>query len=55
MTSMFGISLYGLLLTVSVVLAVLGIVQFARRNLLWGGLLIVAALLIGPGGISIFG
>jgi len=55
MASVFGISLYGFLLTVAVVLVVLGIVQFSRRNLVWGGLLVVAGLLIGPGGISIFG
>jgi hypothetical protein len=55
MVPMFGVSLYGVLLTIAVVLVVLGIVQLSRRNLLWGGLLIAAGLLIGPGGVSIFG
>lgn len=47
-------SLYALLLTAAVTLAVLGVANLARHNYLWGAILIVAALLVGPGGVSIF-
>jgi len=47
-------SLYALLLTIAVVLVVMGIIQVARRSYLWGAGLIGLALLIGPGGVSIF-
>jgi uncharacterized membrane protein len=49
-----GISLWAVLLTVAVALVVLGIVRIARRDFVWGGLLIAAGLLIGPGGFNIF-
>ncbi|WP_176611603.1 GPGG-motif small membrane protein [Actinomadura sp. WMMB 499] len=41
---------------VAVVLVCVGIYTLvARRDLLWGAVLIVVGLLIGPGGVSIFG
>jgi hypothetical protein len=43
-----------LLWLLAVILVVAGIVQLLRRNLLWGVLLIIIGLLIGPGGVSIF-
>lgn len=39
----------------AVVLVVSGILALFRRQLLWGIVLIVVGLLVGPGGVSIFG
>lgn len=39
---------------IAVVLVVAGIVNIVRGALLFGILLIVAGLLVGPGGVSIF-
>ncbi|MDL4777209.1 MULTISPECIES: GPGG-motif small membrane protein [Thermomonosporaceae] len=40
---------------IAVVLVVSGIyVLLARRDILWGAVLIVVGLLVGPGGVSIF-
>jgi hypothetical protein len=38
----------------AVVLVVAGIFAIVRRQLLWGIVLIVVGLLVGPGGVSIF-
>ncbi|MBA2338177.1 MAG: hypothetical protein H0V96_10555 [Acidimicrobiia bacterium] len=38
----------------AVVLVVSGIVALTRRQLLWGIVLIVVGLAVGPGGVSIF-
>ena len=38
----------------AVVLVVSGIVALFRRQVLWGIVLIVVGLLVGPGGVSIF-
>ncbi|GAB1645487.1 GPGG-motif small membrane protein [Krasilnikovia sp. MM14-A1259] len=38
----------------AVVLVVAGILALFRRQLLWGIVLIVVGLLVGPGGVSIF-
>jgi hypothetical protein len=38
----------------AVVLVVAGIVALLRRQLLWGIVLIIVGLLVGPGGVSIF-
>jgi hypothetical protein len=43
-----------LLWIIAVVLVVAGIVAIIRRQLLWGIVLIVVGLLVGPGGVSIF-
>jgi len=45
---------YGFLLTVAVVLAVLGIVALSRGRYVLAAGLFVAGLLVGPGGVSIF-
>ncbi|SEF61449.1 hypothetical protein SAMN04489712_101595 [Thermomonospora echinospora] len=48
--------MYTLLWLLAVVLVVAGIyVIVARRDILWGIVLIVVGLLVGPGGVSIFG
>jgi hypothetical protein len=39
---------------IAVVLVVSGIFAVFRRQLLWGIVLIVVGLLVGPGGVSIF-
>jgi hypothetical protein len=43
-----------LLWILAVVLVIAGIVAIVRRQLLWGIVLIVVGLLVGPGGVSIF-
>ena len=39
---------------IAVVLVVSGILAIVRKQLLWGIVLIVVGLLVGPGGTSIF-
>jgi hypothetical protein len=39
---------------ISVIVGIIGIVRLFQRQILWGILLIIAALLIGPGGVSLF-
>jgi len=43
-----------LLWILAVVLVISGIVAIVRKQLLWGVVLIVVGLLVGPGGVSIF-
>lgn len=43
-----------LLWIVAVILVVSGIVALVRGSVLWGIVLIVVGLLVGPGGVSIF-
>lgn len=43
-----------LLWILAVVLVVAGVVALLRREILWGVVLIIVGLLIGPGGVSIF-
>ncbi|MGW0431057.1 GPGG-motif small membrane protein [Micromonospora sp. NPDC003197] len=38
----------------AVVLVVAGVLALFRRQLLWGIVLIIVGLLVGPGGVSIF-
>jgi hypothetical protein len=38
----------------AVVLVIAGIVALFRRQLLWGIILIIVGLLVGPGGVSLF-
>ena len=39
---------------IAVILVIAGIVTIIRGGLLWGIVLIVVGLLVGPGGVSIF-
>lgn len=39
---------------VAVILVVSGIVAFVRGQALWGIVLVVVGLLVGPGGVSLF-
>jgi hypothetical protein len=43
-----------LLWILAVVLVVAGIFALFRRQVLWGVVLIIVGLLVGPGGVSIF-
>lgn len=43
-----------LLWIIAVVLVIAGVVALVRRQLLWGIVLIVVGLLVGPGGVSLF-
>lgn len=43
-----------LLWLLAVVLVVAGILALFRRQILWGIVLIVVGLLVGPGGVSLF-
>jgi hypothetical protein len=39
---------------IAVVLVVAGIVSLVRGQMLWGIVLIIVGLLVGPGGVSVF-
>lgn len=43
-----------LLWILAVILVVAGIVALFRRQILWGIVLIIVGLLVGPGGVSLF-
>ncbi|MCZ2806115.1 GPGG-motif small membrane protein [Modestobacter sp. VKM Ac-2983] len=43
-----------LLWILAVVLVVAGIVAVVRKQIIWGIVLIVLGLLVGPGGVSVF-
>ncbi|MER7165054.1 GPGG-motif small membrane protein [Micromonospora sp. NPDC000207] len=43
-----------LLWILAVVLVVAGVLALFRRQILWGVVLIVVGLIVGPGGVSIF-
>jgi hypothetical protein len=46
--------MHTLLWIIAVILVVAGIFALFRRQLLWGVVLIIVGLLVGPGGVSIF-
>lgn len=43
-----------LLWILAVVLVVAGVLAIVRKQMLWGIVLIVVGLLVGPGGVSVF-
>jgi hypothetical protein len=43
-----------LLSIIAAVLVIFGIVRIVQGDLLWGIVLIIVGLLVGPGGVSIF-
>jgi hypothetical protein len=49
-----GAMLNTLLLIIAAIFIIAGVVALFRRQILWGVVLIVVGLLIGPGGVSIF-
>jgi hypothetical protein len=46
--------MHTILWIIAVILVVAGILALFRRQLLWGIVLIIVGLLVGPGGVSIF-
>ena len=46
--------MYAVLWILAVILVVAGIVTIIRGQILWGIVLIIVGLLVGPGGVSIF-
>jgi len=46
--------MHTLLWILAVILVVSGIFALFRRQVLWGVVLIIVGLLVGPGGVSIF-
>lgn len=52
--TMKGCSVATLLWILAVILVISGIVAILRKQMLWGVVLIVVGLLVGPGGVSIF-
>jgi hypothetical protein len=38
----------------AVILVVFGVLAILRREVLWGVVLIIVGLLVGPGGVSVF-
>jgi hypothetical protein len=46
--------MYFLLWLLAVILVIAGIVAITRRQVLYGAVLIIVGLLVGPGGASIF-
>ncbi len=46
--------MHTILWILAVILVVAGILALFRRQLLWGIVLIIIGLLVGPGGVSIF-
>ena len=46
--------MYFILWLIAVILVVMGIAAVLRRQVLWGIVLIIVGLLVGPGGVSIF-
>jgi hypothetical protein len=46
--------MYTLLWLIAAVLVIAGIVTIIRGGLIWGIVLIVVGLLVGPGGVSVF-
>jgi hypothetical protein len=49
-----GGNTHTILWIIAAVLVIAGIVAIIRGSVLWGIVLIVAGLLVGPGGVSIF-
>lgn len=39
---------------IAVILVITGIVRIVQKDILWGAILIVVGLLVGPGGVSLF-
>jgi hypothetical protein len=47
--------MYALLWILAVILVISGIVSLVRGQILWGVVLVIVGLLVGPGGVSVFG
>jgi len=51
----YSSAMYTLLWIISAILVIAGILGIVRGAITWGIVLIVLGLLVGPGGVSIFG
>ena len=49
-----GITMATLLWILAVILVIAGIFAILRKQVLWGVVLIIVGLLVGPGGVSVF-
>jgi uncharacterized membrane-anchored protein len=49
-----GLLMELILWIIAVILVIAGIVALFRKEILWGIVLIVVGLLVGPGGVSVF-
>lgn len=47
--------MYALLWILAAILVIAGIVSLVRGQILWGVVLVIVGLLVGPGGVSVFG
>jgi hypothetical protein len=47
--------MYALLWILAAILVISGIVSLVRGQVLWGVVLVIVGLLVGPGGVSVFG
>jgi hypothetical protein len=47
--------MYALLWILAAILVISGIVSLVRGQILWGVVLVIVGLLVGPGGVSVFG
>jgi hypothetical protein len=47
--------MYALLWILAAILVISGIVSLVRGQILWGVVLVIIGLLVGPGGVSVFG
>jgi hypothetical protein len=47
-------SMDALLWILAVILVISGIVSLVRGQILWGVVLVIVGLLVGPGGVSVF-
>ena len=50
----YQMTMHTLLWILAVILVVAGVLALFRRQILWGVVLIIVGLLVGPGGVSIF-
>lgn len=39
---------------IAVILVIAGIIRIVQKDFLWGAVLVIVGLLVGPGGVSIF-
>jgi hypothetical protein len=53
-TAKRGKNMDTILWIIAAIVGIIGVVRILQRDILWGAVLIVVALLIGPGGVSIF-
>lgn len=54
-TELKGLVMWDAILWIAaVIIGIFGVIRIIQKDILWGVVLIVVALLIGPGGVSLF-